>query len=233
MQGGFVRLPQALKFCFVLLAVFSVATFGVAQDRTRDTTAENVKLDTLLGNPDQYVGKTVTVEGEMHRTFSDKVFSIEDDDFLRDDDLLIITTGSKADVVTPLEDSIEAGKNVRVTGKIVLFNRAELESKYGPLQIESREGHYKDGDAVMVIERPAATAEFEQALPPTSEALAQNAPVSSQLETRPLQEDIAEPAPPAQEDTTELPRTAGELPLIALGGLASLLAAGGFRFFRR
>jgi hypothetical protein len=255
----------------VLVAIFGLTAFGTAGQQssldnkncgtatTHSTvmgTAETAKLDTVLGDPEDYFGKTVTVEGEMHRTFSDKVFSIEDDDFLRDDDLLIITTASKAEVVTPVKDSIDEGEDVTVTGVIVPFNRAEMECKYGPLQIESRASHYKEGDAVMIIDRAKAAA----AEPAIEEQVAQlpapepePAPVAEELDQpaqpeEPAELAAAEPAPveepavqePEQpaaqapaEDEEELPSTAGGLPLLALGGALSLLTGLGVRFYKR
>jgi hypothetical protein len=254
----------------MLVAIFGLTAFGTAGQQsslddkncgtatTHSTvmgTAEAAKLDTVLGNPEDYFGKTVTVEGEMHRTFSDKVFSIEDDDFLRDDDLLIITTASKAEVVTPVEDSIDEGEDVTVTGVIVPFNRAEMECKYGPLQIESRASHYKEGDAVMIIDRVKAAAETpaieEQVaeLPapepepaPVAEELDQQAELEEPaelpaVEPAPVEEPVVEeqavqePEQPA--DDEELPSTAGGLPLLALGGALSLLTGLGVRFYKR
>jgi len=249
----------------VLFVIFGLTAFGTAGGQqsslddkncgpgtTHSTvpgTAVNAKLDTVLGHPEDYFGKTVTVEGEMHRTFSERVFSIEDDDFLRDDDLLIITTASKSEVVTPVKDSIEEGEDVRVTGVIVPFHRAEMECKYGPLQIESRASHYKEGDAVMIIERPkvavtAETVEIEREIAQLPAPEPEPAPVAEELDQQaqleePAELPAAEPAEepvaqaPAQSDDEELPRTAGGLPLLALGGALSLLTGLGFRLRRR
>jgi len=260
MRSPFGRLPHSLRISLVLIVIFGLTALGTAGQQqsslddkncapgtTHSTvpgTAETAKLDTVLNHPEDYFGKTVTVEGEMHRTFSDKVFSIEDDDFLRDDDLLIITTASKSEVVTPVKDSIEEGENVRVTGVIVPFHRTEMECKYGPLQIESRASHYKEGDAVMIIDRPkvAYTAEVVAPEPepaPVAQELDQKAQLEEPAElplAEPAEEPVAqapeEPAPPAPSEE-ELPRTAGGLPLLALGGALSLLTGLGIRLHRR
>jgi hypothetical protein len=232
----FLHMPRALRLSLVLIAVFTLSAFGSARQNpvdenkcgTTQTTiaagpAVAAKLDTVLNHPDDYFGKTVTVEGEMHRTFSDQVFSIEDDDFLRDDDLLIITTSSKSEVVVPVKDSIEEGKDVRVTGVIQPFNRTEMECKYGPLQIESRASHYKEGSPVMIIERSklATLDSSEREKPsPAREVEPIPAPVAGELETKSPEE-------------TELPRTGSELPLIFFSGVLSILAASGIRLLRR
>jgi len=216
--------------------VFGLVSLGMTQEQHQHKglrCGSNTKLDTVLGHPDKYFGTTVTVEGEMHRTFSDKVFSIEDDDFLRDDDLLIITDTSKADVVKPVKDSIGEGKDVCVTGVIQPFHRSEMESKFGPLNIESRASHYPEGSAVMIIERPKAeldtTLEREKTLPPTTvEPMTE--PVPSTLDEPSPQPETREPQ---AENNAELPKTASPLPLVGLGGLLSLLAAAGRRFRRQ
>jgi hypothetical protein len=242
----------------MLVAIFSLVALGAAGQQspvddkncasgTHSTglgSVQDAKLDTVLGNPEDYFGKTVTVQGEMHRTFSDRVFSIEDDDFLRDDDLLIITTASKSEVVTPVKDSIEEGEDVRVTGVIVPFHRSEMECKYGPLQIESRASHYKEGDPVMIIERQKVastgeTADREAVQLPDREVQVEPEPVPEELDQRVESEEPAAVAPAEEPvdqepvESEELPRTAGELPLLALGGVLSLLAGLGVRFHRR
>jgi len=186
----------------------------------------DLKLDTVLNHPDNYFGKSVTVEGEMHRTFSDKVFSIEDDDFLRDDDLLIITDSSKADVVKPVKESIGEGKDVCVTGVIQPFHRSEMESKFGPLNIESRASHYPEGSPVMIIENTkaesAGAVELEKPLPELPAAVEpMTSPVPTDLETK-AEEPEAQPS----ETPAALPRTASPIPLIGLTGALSLIAAG-------
>jgi hypothetical protein len=245
MRSPFLPLKYSLQLGLVMVAVFSLITLGMAgpQDTHKGTRCgSELKLDTVLNHPNDYFGKTVTVEGEMHRTFSEQVFSIEDDDFLRDDDLLIITNASKADVVKPVKDSIDEGKDVCVTGVIQPFNRAEMESKFGPLNIESRASHYKEGSPVMIIERTkqetATTFEREKPLP-ISEAEPVTEPVPRELETK-SQEAYRESQPTtaateaATADTEQdLPATASPLPLIGLGGVLSLLAAAGVRFRRR
>src|SRR5262245_9141903 len=226
---------HSLRLSLVVLAIFALVSLGMAGPQAGHKglrCGSDTKLDTVLNHPQDYFGKTVTVEGEMHRTFSEKVFSIEDDDFLRDDDLLIITDSSKSDVVKPVKDSIEEGKDVCVTGIIQPFHRSEMETKFGPLNIESRASHYKEGSPVMIIEKSKAVAdtattfEREQPLPqPAAEPPAKS-----------TAEPVSEPVPSELETKSsdqELPATASPLPLIGLGGLLSMLAAAGIQLRRR
>ena len=214
---------------------------------TRSESGEMVKLDTLIENQEQYLGKTVTVEGEMHRIFTDHVFTIEDDDFLRDDDVLIISDVPRAQAVDALEDSIEPGKDVRVTGFVHKYDKAELECLYGPLNTESREGHSFTKSPVLIVQKlsqvataapepvPAPLPEFEAA-EPAPEPAAEPAPEPAELAPA---EPAAAPeaaATPEETDVNQedeaLPATASGIPLIGLLGLLSIASAAGVRYFR-
>jgi hypothetical protein len=168
-------------------------------------TGQTVKLDDLIDHKEQYYGKTVTVEGEMHRIFTDRVFTIEDDDLLRDDDVLIISNVPRAQAVVALQDSVDPGKNVRVTGFVHKYDRQELECLYGPLQVESREGHSFTKSPVLIVQRVQAA----------------GAEVPSESVPREL----------AAAEPQELPRTATGMPFVALLGLAAVATAGAIRIF--
>ena len=254
-MSSFGSLNYSLRLSLVLIAVIGLVSIGIAGPQAGQKDADHkglrcgdVKLDTVLGHPENYFGKTVTVEGEMHRTFTDKVFSIEDDDFLRDDDLLIISHAPKSEVAKPVKDSIAEGKDVCVTGVIQPFHRAEMEKKFGPLNIESRASHYPEGSPVMIIEeKKADTASFEREKPlPISEAEPVTEPVPTELQTKSEETNSPqreETYSAQREQTTEetaqqttdnnLPATASPIPLIGLSGVLSMLAAAGIRLRRR
>jgi hypothetical protein len=182
-------------------------------------TGQTVKLDDLIDKKDQFYGKIVTVEGEMHRIFTDRVFTIEDDDLLKDDDVLIISDVPRAQAVVALEKSIEPGKNVRVTGFVHKYDQQELECLYGPLQTESRDGHSFTKSPVLIVQKvQAAAAEA----PSRTTAPEQRAAVEPQSPAPATAAPSAEPA---------LPRTASGLPLLGLLGLASVFTALAIRVF--
>jgi hypothetical protein len=227
----------------MLIAVFCLSVAGMAGQESQTTNAdqcrqytkptinsgaagETVKLDTLLDHKEQYIGKTVTTEGEMHRVFTDHVFTIEDDDFIRDDDLLIISNVPVAETVVPLENSVEPGKDVRVTGFVHEYDRQKLECLYGPLHLESREGHSFTKGPVLIVEKVQAV---NLETPPEPE-LEKPAPVAAEPEPAPAPAPEAEPV--AEEGRT-LPATASGLPLTGLLGLLSLVTAYGVQYFRR
>ena len=182
-------------------------------------------MEELEKNPEAYYGKTVTVEGEMHRIFTDKVFTIEDDGFWRDHDVLVISTDPMSDVVKPLEESIDPGKDVQVTGVVHPYDREKLECAYGPLHLESREGHSFTKNPVLIIDRrepPQSAAIIELEVPAAPEPQAA-APMPAPPEPAPV---APAPAPEiAQAMPPELPKTAGELPLLGISGLLALCIA--------
>jgi len=185
---------------------------------TAGEAGQTVKLDDLIDGKERYYGKIVTVDGEMHRIFTDRVFTIEDDDFLRDDDVLIISDVPREQAVVALEKSIEPGKKVRVTGFVHKYDRQELECLYGPLQVESREGHSFTKSPVLIVQRvQVAEAKAAEIAP---ERLAAKPEAGGVAVAR------AEPAP---EGGRVLPKTAGGMPLVGLLGLACVLIAWAIR----
>jgi len=131
---------------------------------TRTTRADEysiiVSMEELEKHPEDYYGKLVTVDGELHQTFSDKVFTIVDRGFFRDRDILVISSVPKTEAVIPLEESLEPGRNVRVTGVVQPYDSVKLECAYGPLHLESTEGHSFTKNPVLII-RQTRTTSFE------------------------------------------------------------------------
>jgi hypothetical protein len=172
----------------------------------------------MLNHPEEYLGKTITVDGEMHRQFTDRVFTIEDDGFFRDRDMLVISVTPMNESVIPLQDSFDRGKNVRVTGVVRPFDRDQLECLYGPLNLESREGKSFTKNPVLIIgfkpPTPVAVVIEEKPAPPPEPAPAPAV-------------ELPPPPPPApMPEPPELPRTASDVPFAAAAGVFFIFAAG-------
>ena len=201
-----------------------------------DRTEVVYRLDEMFDHPDGYVGKTITVDGKMHRQFTDRVFTIEDEGFFRDRDMLVITLVPMSQSVVPLQGSFDQGKHVRVTGVLRPYDRGKLECLYGPLHLESREGHSFTKNPVLIIghkEPPTPIAAVVQPpliveSPPVAEPPAIKrekpapAPEEAAQPAAPKEAPAATPAPAAPES---LPKTAGNLPLVGLAGALFLFAA--------
>jgi hypothetical protein len=192
------------------------------------------RLGHMLDRGDEFYGKTITVDGEMHRQFTDRVFTIEDDGFWRDRDMLVISLVPMSDSVIPLQESFDRGKQVRVTGVVRPYDRAKLECLFGPLDLESREGKSFTKNPVLIIgyrppaKRAAIIPEPAPAPTPIPPAAAAPAPEPT--------EEVAELAvieQPAPEPPQALPRTASNLPSAALAGFCFLFLAGSVRLIGR
>jgi hypothetical protein len=197
-----------------------------------------VTMEELEKHPEDYYGKTVTVTGEMHRIFTDNVFTIEDSGFLRDHDILVISTAPREQVLTPANlscnqcpsaDSLDPGKDVTVTGVVQPYDRGKLECAYGPLNLESREGHSFTKNPVIIVDRPKATAMVTPPPEPVISAPepAPPTPPAPQPEViiLPAPEPPPAPAPVVEEPKPSLPRTASNLPVLALVGLLAFSGA--------
>jgi hypothetical protein len=191
------------------------------------------KLGQMLNHSEDYIGKTITVDGEMHRQFTDRVFTIEDDGFLRDRDLLVISLIPMSESVIPLQDSFERGKQVRVTGVLRPFDRDKLECLFGPLNIESREGHSFTKNPVLIIgyKEPAPVAAVMP--PPPIEPAPLPPPMIEETPAPAPEPQVVPEAVIIQELPAALPRTASNLQLAALAGLVSFLTGGLIHFSRR
>jgi hypothetical protein len=88
------------------------------------------------------------------------------------------------------------------------YDRGKLECAYGPLHLESREGHSFTRNPVLIV---------DYAQPVKAEA---PPPVPLEKPTvAPPPEPQVEPLPPAPKT---LPKTSGELPLLALAGVIAI-----------
>src|SRR5262245_8590601 len=170
---------RLFQLFLVLIAISSCSINATAQDpapaltscrQTLSITEKpiDVSMKDLQRLPENYFGKTVTVEGKMHWIFSDNVFTIQDNGFLRDKDILVISTVSRAEAVTALQDSIEPGKSVRITGVVQPYDRGILECAYGPLHLESHEGHSFTKNPVLIVDRSQPSQSATVETPPDS-----------------------------------------------------------------
>jgi hypothetical protein len=217
---GGIAAPQGQSDCRQ-----SLSTTG---DAGRASNPIPVLMSQLQKNPEDYYGKTVSVHGELHRDMTDSVFTIEGDGFFRDKDVLVIGTVPKAEAAYPLEGSLERGKEVSVTGVVQPYDRGKLECAYGPLHLEDYEGHSFTKNPVLIVDPPPPVAQvemprfqLEQPLPdfPTVERSKPEPTIPEPAITEPA------PEPEAAEPPESLPRTAGQLPLLALAGLLALSGA--------
>jgi hypothetical protein len=247
MSRKFLRLLFAARLIPILIGISLLPVKGMAQEpsgvaqqpmgmsncKEGLTSSDNrdnpilVTIEELRKNRDNYYGKTVTVDGDIHRTFTDNVFTIEDKALIKDPDVLVISTGPMTDAGTSLDmknRAVEKGKRIRLTGVVQPYDRGRLECAYGPLHLESREGHSFTRSPVVIVDK-TESAKVEMPAPvnlgkPMPPAIAPVTPEPAKPEP-----PATEPAKPEAKAPESLPKTAGDLPLLALAGLLSISGA--------
>lgn len=79
-------------------------------------------LEEVAEEPREYIGKKVTVAGEVEEVVGPRAFVIQDDDIFGGEEVLVVST---ADIASPVEDS-----EVQVTGTVRLVSVTELEREF-------------------------------------------------------------------------------------------------------
>ena len=119
----------------------------------------NVTIEKVTGNIDEYVGQTVTVRSDVEEEVNESGFVLQSDEFFGGEPFLLLNAGA-VPVTRPNEDI-----GVQATGTVREFVIADIESEYG---IDLDDELYVDYE-----DRPAIIAE-SVALAPTVEELAEN-----------------------------------------------------------
>jgi hypothetical protein len=213
---------------------------------------DEVYVDDVLDDPEAFVGREVTLEGEVDHIYGNTVFAMEDDqDFVGDDEILILsvmptsttrsaTSGDRPEItpvvelLTLVDGEFDEGKLVSATGTVRMFDCAQLEQTYGPIDWGEADIDDYAGEPVLVIGEKQYAAWMASPEPIEQQAiviLPEPTPVPEVIEPIPAPEPVIpepQPEPPA-----ELPSTASPLPLFGLGGLLSLLVGMGVRSFRK
>lgn len=83
------------------------------------------EFEEVAENPNQFMGQTVTLNGEVAEVLGPNVFRIQEDQLIGGSDIIVITTGSQTPV---MEDS-----QVQVTGEVRQLVITEIERDYNNL----------------------------------------------------------------------------------------------------
>lgn len=87
-----------------------------------ETTGMTTEVEEVSDNPEQFMGQTVTLNGEVAEVLGPNVFRIQEDEAVGGSDLIVITTDSQMPV---MEDS-----QVQVTGEVRQLVITEIERDY-------------------------------------------------------------------------------------------------------
>ena len=85
--------------------------------------ADDLRPGDLARNPEPWIGKTVTVRGEVERVIERRAFTLDEDALLVGPDVLVIHTGATAPVA--------ADQEVTVRGRVVRYDKVAFERDYG------------------------------------------------------------------------------------------------------
>jgi hypothetical protein len=108
------------------LATGDTETSGQSGVQTGAAGTNPQALDTVLDNPAQFYGQTVTVEGSVTEQLNERMVRLTDDDLLLADSLLVLHS-----VDGGLGASLGQNARVQVTGTVEPFVLANLESQFG------------------------------------------------------------------------------------------------------
>lgn len=129
-QGIVGRLWQ--KKDLIAITLVAVLVPACATNQPEATTPEqsnveqnNVSTSEVVNNPEQLIGKTVTIRSEPVRTLGPNSFTLRDEQFFGSEPILVVNaTGSTVTLPT------EADTEVQVTGEVRQFVLADLERDY-------------------------------------------------------------------------------------------------------
>jgi hypothetical protein len=116
------------------IACAAVLMFGYGCDTSKadDTTEEGtVRVADIAGEPDKYIGQTVTVVADVEEVHSPRAFSLDEDSPAAggvDNDLIVLSpqAGSLSDL-----DDTWLNNKVRVTGTVGKLSVMEIEKEVG------------------------------------------------------------------------------------------------------
>lgn len=98
---------------------------GNAQQMEQNQNQDNVTLEDMTGNAEEYIGKQITVRSTIEQKLGDSGFVLQNDQFFG---------GSPVLVINPLNQSLNRPSEdipIQVTGTVQQFAIDDLEREYG------------------------------------------------------------------------------------------------------
>lgn len=111
-----------------------------------------VRVADIVGEPDQFVGRTVTVEADVEEVFGPRAFALDEDAPLAggiDNDLLVL--GKEGQALAGIDDQWRDNK-VRVTGTVARAQLIEIEREIGWDLDPQVEAELEDESPVLIAE---------------------------------------------------------------------------------
>ncbi|OWY64318.1 hypothetical protein B7486_47985 [cyanobacterium TDX16] len=136
--------------------LLALTLFGCTDSNSNSANSEaNATIGEIVDEANtNFIGKTVTVSGEIEEVISPKAFVIEGDGFFNDPELLVLNLDGSPIV----NDS-----NIQVTGTVRQFSKAEIENQFdvdlGGLEAEFKGKFVLIATAVVLTPEPGEVAE--------------------------------------------------------------------------
>jgi hypothetical protein len=194
------RKPLHLALLVVTLLILGGFT-AFAQSGPRSGRVADVS--DVVVNPDQYVGKRVTVQWKIDRVYSPTAIGLE-----KNEHHLLVVSVPPATLST---GDMKKGEPFTATGIVQNFDRAKFEREYGKLDYGNAPLDKFDNKPVLVV-TGGRSARLQK---PQGAVAEQQSP------------SVAGKAP------ASLPRTASALPALGLAGLLCLMLGLGLPLLRR
>ncbi|MGE3268171.1 MAG: hypothetical protein AB7P40_05450 [Chloroflexota bacterium] len=89
-------------------------------------------VDQITDNPDAYYGKAVTIVGDVEDVLGPRAFTVEDQDLLFDEDILVVSATPFAEQPGgALDADMLQSQTMLMSGTVMQFNQADFENRLG------------------------------------------------------------------------------------------------------
>jgi len=208
---------KPLQLALMLVTLLIVAAFPVfaqsgqspASRATNVRTGRVADVADIALNPDQYMGKRVTVQWKVDKVYSPTTIGLE-----KDEHHLLVVWVPPATASTA---NMKKGEPITATGTVENFDSAKFEREYGKLDFGNAPLDKFNNKPVLVVTGAKSTR-----LQNSQGAVAGRQKPSTQEQT-----------PSTESQPASLPRTASALPALGLVGLLSLMMGLALPLLRR
>src|SRR5947207_1842685 len=152
-------LPVWTTIAMLALLIFSVSV----------SAQESVTVDKIVNHPDQYLGKTVTLQTEMGEVYGSNVAAIENKEFFNKRKMLVVSSSPLQEIVPK---PISEENKVQLTGEVRMFNADELKQEFGITLSQDVQDKFKDKPVLIikkqVVEQKAQIEQQPAEITPTA-----------------------------------------------------------------
>lgn len=81
-------------------------------------------LEQAIENPADYIGQTMTISGEVVKSYGPQVFAIREEEYFSADEAMLVITNE------PEAEMLNEGEYVELTGEVQVLTVADLDQEY-------------------------------------------------------------------------------------------------------